>query len=504
MDSRGIYMSRDSQEAEFYAPQVLKGTDDLQSYINVLRELPHPPNTPALGPFAEHAAKFIAFRNQLVQTLRTKNVAAARELGDNAKNRDNRAALSKELNKLTHIYDNRVAELTSDLDDSYQFYNGLIFKMLGAGLCIGTLAATLTASRHISRPILTLSTTMKALAESSLNVTIPYTRGKNEISQMAKSILVFRDAMREGDRLRSAEELARADAARRKSEFLQSLASDLQDSVGNVIAGLMRSANQLAIDSGALSTTCEDSLNCAIIVASSGHQASFSVQSVADAVDEFSTTNRGISAQLKNASTISAAAQAEAKASSDLVQQLSGAATEIGTVINLIRQIASQTNLLALNATIESARAGEAGKGFAVVAAEVKILARKTAEAINEITALISSVQIRTEQAVQSILRIANTIDQIDQISQEISAAALNQNSATTEISHNIESAQSGAFAVARQIGDITTSAEKGSHVARNVAESAQLLKQQTTALNQALAHFVNGINQDQTAQKAA
>ncbi|MBJ7416200.1 MAG: hypothetical protein JHC88_12260 [Niveispirillum sp.] len=121
------------------------------------------------------------------------------------------------------------------------------------------------------------------------------------------------------------------------------------------------------------------------------------------------------------------------------VAELSDTAARIGSVVQLIADIAGQTNLLALNATIEAARAGEAGKGFAVVASEVKSLATQTGRATEDISRQVAEIQAATRAAVDAIASVADAVTALDSGAGEISDAVQQQEATVLEISRSIQ-----------------------------------------------------------------
>ncbi|UOK70662.1 methyl-accepting chemotaxis protein [Ancylobacter polymorphus] len=201
-------------------------------------------------------------------------------------------------------------------------------------------------------------------------------------------------------------------------------------------------------------------------------QASSSVESIAAAVEEMASSIGEITQQASRSVTIAREASTEAERTSAVIAGLTAAAQKIGTVVELINQIAGQTNLLALNATIEAARAGESGRGFAVVATEVKTLAAQTSHATGEISAQISAVRDSTLSAVAAITRIASTISTINDVSASSAGAVTEQAAVTGEISRSMHGAASGVREVASRLQSISNSTQQIEAANRKVREA--------------------------------
>jgi len=73
--------------------------------------------------------------------------------------------------------------------------------------------------------------------------------------------------------------------------------------------------------------------------------------------------------------------------------ELGDKSQQIGTVLDIVSELAEQTNILAINATIEAASAGDAGRRFAVVADEIRKLADRVSGSAKEIRGLIDDVR---------------------------------------------------------------------------------------------------------------
>lgn len=204
------------------------------------------------------------------------------------------------------------------------------------------------------------------------------------------------------------------------------------------------------------------------------------VNSIVTAITEMSATASEVANTASNAATNADAASSSIKGTesdvslvtneitslsnemataTDAVKAVSIRSEDIRKILDVISAIADQTNLLALNAAIEAARAGDHGRGFSVVADEVRALASKTADSVDEISQVISSLQAEVTTTVNLIeqgtekaqtaadksnaafIKMKETVSQISEVTQhiiQIAAAAEEQSQVSEELNKNM------------------------------------------------------------------
>lgn len=275
---------------------------------------------------------------------------------------------------------------------------------------------------------------------------------------------------------------------------LDRLASDFEKTVGGVVTIVAAASNELQTAAQNLTASASTAASQSQVVDTASRDATSSVQAVAVATEELTSSISEISRQVNESSRMAAAAVRDADETAVKMNRLADGAQKIGTVVELINNIAAQTNLLALNATIEAARAGEAGRGFAVVAQEVKSLAEQTAKATAEIAEQVGDIQSSTTESVAAIGTITKVINSLSEISTAISAAVEEQGAATNEISRSVQEASQGTSEVSTNIAGITASAGETGAAASQVLSSASELSRQSEQLRAEVDKFLDTV----------
>ena len=276
---------------------------------------------------------------------------------------------------------------------------------------------------------------------------------------------------------------------------MQSMSISLRTLVGRIGGGVSQiaaAAEQLSAITAQTSAGVQTQKQETEQTATAMHEMAATVQEVAQNAEHASIAARDADheAQQGNGVVQQAMKQIaqlaeEVEQSADSIAALNQESSRIGSVLEVIRNVAEQTNLLALNAAIEAARAGEQGRGFAVVADEVRALAKRAQDSTEEIEQLIVSLQRLAKVAVDKMQssrsmtqrtvtlageagsalgRITQAVSTIEQMNQQIAAAAEEQSVVAETISESVTRV--------RDIGEQSASASQ-----QTAASSAELAR---------------------------
>jgi methyl-accepting chemotaxis protein len=351
----------------------------------------------------------------------------------------------------------------------------------------------LVLGRSMTRQIGGITASMRELAAGDTSIEVPSTDAKDELGEMARAVLVFRDNAIERERL-AAEQIAEVEARNRRSAAVDQLIRGFEDAAGRSLQALRGASGELDGASDQLDTSSGAVTSEATGATDAMEQAAASVASAAAAAEELSASIAEIAGQASKSTEVAGTAVAEAERTAQTMGSLAQAATRIGEVVNLIQAIAGQTNLLALNATIEAARAGEAGKGFAVVASEVKNLAAQTAKATEEIASQIGAIQEASGDAVDAIDKVSTVIGEMRQIAASVAAAVEEQNAAVSTIAEAVNRASDETRGGAEAMSRVGGTAQSARETASDVRSLSGRLGEEAQALDHEIRSFLDGV----------
>ena len=345
-------------------------------------------------------------------------------------------------------------------------------------LSLGLLAAVIglilvwPMARSVTRPILGVARMLEDIAsgEGDLTRRLAYDK-KDELGQLAGWFNRFLDKLQPiiAQVKRSVQD------ARGTADQSAAIASETS-------AGMeqqYRQVDQVATASHEMSATAQDVARSAAQAAQAARDADQATREGLTVIDRTTTNIGHLAADMSTAM-----AQ---------VEGLAANSEKIGSVLEVIRGIAEQTNLLALNAAIEAARAGEAGRGFAVVADEVRNLARRTQESVEETRLVIEHLQSGTTevvssmgnsyrqaqgsveqvgQAVTALRQIGEAVTVISDMNLQIASAAEEQSAVAEEINSNVAT-----------IRDVTESLSEQANESARVSQALNSLANQQQGL---------------------
>jgi len=291
------------------------------------------------------------------------------------------------------------------------------------------------------------------------------------------------------------------------SSHINTLASNLQDIIRQLS---IASSNLTQVAAKNQSTTTEskvrlnDQRQQTASVATAMTEMEQSVKDVANCAQNSTDKVRDVEVAVQTGrdvmgSNISTIHQLSARLdeSVDVVFKVQSMSRDIGSILDVIRNIADQTNLLALNAAIEAARAGEQGRGFAVVADEVRVLAKRTSDSTAEIESMIQNLQQSTGQAstvmqgcVNEMHKSVTQSSDANSAMEEIQAIIIEISQMSSHIAQAAEEQSSTSNMIARSLEGISHIADVNNLSMEQVAEGSGKLDELAQEQNDLVHRF--------------
>lgn len=380
---------------------------------------------------------------------------------------------------------------------------GISLGVTGLSVLLAVLIALLLSGR-ILKPIRDVNKQLQEIAEGRADLTRKLTvRSKDEIGQLAHTFNQMTGNL--GSIISQVSQSADSLAA---SSSKLTADSGMTADVTEKIAGIMGS---VASGTDKQMTDLQTNMTTILEMSAAIQQIAASVQDISDASVRSAEYAQSGDESLQTAARQMDSINASIDSLSKQVMGFVNRSQEIGSLVGVIKGIASQTNMLALNATIEAARAGEQGRGFAVVADQVRKLAEQSEESANLIAEMAAGIQKDASSAV-TIMKLSMSeveegtgiignaghafgeirisVDSLAGQVQEVSGAVEEITAATDEIVESIRKVTQISETTASSTQYVSAASQEQMASVEQIASSASTLSTMAQALQGLVARF--------------
>lgn len=343
--------------------------------------------------------------------------------------------------------------------------------------------------KRIGSPVSACSDRLKKLSDGDLRTPVPEVHTKDETEILSNSARTLVNDMNSiiGDMSYMLSAMAGGDFAVRprlpeesyKGDFhaLYDAVNEITRRLNSTLSQINISADQVSNGSDQVSGGAQSLSQGATEQASSVEELAASIKTIENKVIETTShCEEGRTLVMETVEYIEKASR-EMDSLTVAMQDISGAASEIGKIIKTIEDIAFQTNILALNAAVEAARAGEAGKGFAVVADEVRNLASKSADASHDTSKYIERTIKAVEHGTQITAATSEAVSEVEARSSNVKNIVDNIAAASEEQADMVRQITGGIEQISSTVQTTSATAEESAAASEQLSGQAQSLK---------------------------